>query len=481
MNIFNTRTAIFTAAVCCISVFNSCKKNGSPASPPLSLATVTTSVPNMINQYTCVSGGNVVNDGGDSILERGICYNTQPAPTISNNKIISGSGTGIFVSTLTNLVPNTSFYIRAYAKNSVGIAYGEEKQIQTQPIDSARFLFIGGKNQLYCFNGKNGKLLWSKSVGTGNSLTTPCYSKGIVYAMSYESVLYAFDTTGLLKWSASTGASAHEISSPLVYNNTVFINSNNKIQAFNAATGTLKWQFTPPNGYYVIGSLSLANNTIYANYNGLAAFNPDTGALLWSSYVQNRNTKPKIQLAKAYGVFDYQLNVINASNGSVLSTTGFISTANPLAINAAYGNIYLYKEDGLRVYDELTGALKWSKGGSSLYYTFLSGGSAPVIRDSLVHLVSGGAVSVYNAFTGTKISGYGSNINDANVTVINNISFYGTRDIFNSGAGRVYATAMLPDGTITNTGWISNVSGDFTTTPCVVTDSDKTYRGGDDY
>jgi hypothetical protein len=299
--------------------------------------------------------------------------------------------------------------------------------------------------------------------------------------MSYESVLYAYDTTGTLKWSANTGTSTHEVSSPIVFNNTVFINSNNSIYAFNSATGTLKWQFIPPYAHSVIGSLTLANNIIYANYDGITAFDPETGSILLTSYIQNRNTKPKIENNKVYGVFDYQLNIADANNGNVILNTGYISTANPLAINVAYGNIYLYKEDGLRVFDDLTGSLKWSKPGSSTYDAFLGGGSAPVIKDSLVHLVNGGGVTVYNALTGAAVSSYGSNIIDANVTVVNNYSYYGTRETSNSNRGHLYATGISHDGLITNTGWISAVAGDFTTTPCVVTDSDKMYRAGDNY
>jgi hypothetical protein len=299
--------------------------------------------------------------------------------------------------------------------------------------------------------------------------------------MSSESVLYAFDTTGILKWSAKTGTSTDEISSPIVFNNTVFINSNNSIFAFDATTGILKWQFTAAYAYTVIGSLTVANNTIYADYAGITAFNPETGSILWSKYIQNRNTKPKIENNKVYGVFDYQLNIADANNGNVILTTGYISTADPISINVAYGNIYVYKEDGLRVFDDLTGSLKWSKGGLGGYFGFIGGGSSPVIKDSLVHLVNGGRVTVYNALTGKQVSNYGSNINDADVTVVNGFSYYGTRDIYNRSNGYLYATGILPDGTIANSGWKSTVAGDFTTTPCVVTDSDKMYRAGDSY
>ena len=98
---------------------------------PGNLATLTTTVANSIVTTSAVSGGNITNDGGTLITQRGICYSTSPSPTTANTTIISGSGTGIFTSNLTGLTASTTYYVRAYATNSAGTAYGNEVSFTT--------------------------------------------------------------------------------------------------------------------------------------------------------------------------------------------------------------------------------------------------------------------------------------------------------------------------------------------------------------
>jgi len=75
---------------------------------------------------TAVSGGNITDNGGATITARGICWATTPSPTINDNFTSNGTGTGSFTSHLTGLTPNTRYYVRAYATNVVGTAYGNE-------------------------------------------------------------------------------------------------------------------------------------------------------------------------------------------------------------------------------------------------------------------------------------------------------------------------------------------------------------------
>jgi uncharacterized protein (TIGR02145 family) len=98
---------------------------------PGNLASITTTAATSITEITAVSGGNISNDGGSLITQRGVCYSTSPSPTTANTTIISGSGTGIFTSNLTGLTANTIYYVRAYATNSAGIAYGNEVSFTT--------------------------------------------------------------------------------------------------------------------------------------------------------------------------------------------------------------------------------------------------------------------------------------------------------------------------------------------------------------
>jgi uncharacterized protein (TIGR02145 family) len=92
---------------------------------------LTTADTSSITQTTAVSGGNISAENGDSIIARGVCWSTIPNPTISDSITIDGSGTGTFISNITGLQPGTIYYIRSYAQNSAGIAYGNELSFST--------------------------------------------------------------------------------------------------------------------------------------------------------------------------------------------------------------------------------------------------------------------------------------------------------------------------------------------------------------
>ncbi len=92
----------------------------------LTLPTVSTTSVSEITNATATSGGNVSNDGGAEVTARGVCWSTSINPTIADNKTSDGSGTGIFASSITLLTGSTRYYVRAYATNSEGTAYGNE-------------------------------------------------------------------------------------------------------------------------------------------------------------------------------------------------------------------------------------------------------------------------------------------------------------------------------------------------------------------
>ena len=93
--------------------------------------TVTTTAMSNIARRTASSGGNVTADGGASVTARGVCWNTVGTPTISDSKTTDGSGTGSFTSSVTGLTPNITYYVRAYATNSAGTAYGSQVTFKT--------------------------------------------------------------------------------------------------------------------------------------------------------------------------------------------------------------------------------------------------------------------------------------------------------------------------------------------------------------
>ncbi len=89
-----------------------------PEAPALSTSSI-----NNFRNNAALLGGNVTADGGATVTERGIVYNTTGTPTQADNKVTMGSGTGVFSNWTSGLNPNTTYYVRAYATNSIGTTY----------------------------------------------------------------------------------------------------------------------------------------------------------------------------------------------------------------------------------------------------------------------------------------------------------------------------------------------------------------------
>jgi hypothetical protein len=89
-----------------------------------------------ISYTTAISGGDVTNEGGAPVSARGVCWNTSTEPTITNSKTSESGGLGTFISNLTQLTPNTLYYVRAYAKNRTGTGYGNQVTFTTIPEPS---------------------------------------------------------------------------------------------------------------------------------------------------------------------------------------------------------------------------------------------------------------------------------------------------------------------------------------------------------
>jgi hypothetical protein len=92
---------------------------------------LTTSVISSITGISASSGGNITHDGGVAVTARGICWNTIQNPTLSNSFTNNGTNSGTFTSNITELALGTTYYVRAYATNSVGTTYGNEISFTT--------------------------------------------------------------------------------------------------------------------------------------------------------------------------------------------------------------------------------------------------------------------------------------------------------------------------------------------------------------
>ncbi len=105
--------------------------------------TVSTGLISFITATTATAGGSVTSDGGATVTERGICWSTAANPTVSNSHTSNGTGTGSFSGSLTGLVNDTTYHVRAYATNSAGTAYGGDETFITTSVVN------GGYGKLY--------------------------------------------------------------------------------------------------------------------------------------------------------------------------------------------------------------------------------------------------------------------------------------------------------------------------------------------
>lgn len=123
-------------AVCTVFLY-SCSKNTddlTPPNPSASLPTLSTAATTSIGSASAISGGTITSDGGAGVTARGVVWDINSNPTLATaSKTIDGTGTGSFTSYITGLLPNTIYYVRAYATNQKGTAYGELRSFVTLP------------------------------------------------------------------------------------------------------------------------------------------------------------------------------------------------------------------------------------------------------------------------------------------------------------------------------------------------------------
>lgn len=110
-----------------ILIINSCRKN-------TGLPVITTEEVSGITQTSAVSGGAIVDDGGAAVLERGVCWDVTGNPEIIDNITVAAGGPGPFTCELSDLMPDTRYYVRAYATNNTGTGYGNEIEFTTLPL-----------------------------------------------------------------------------------------------------------------------------------------------------------------------------------------------------------------------------------------------------------------------------------------------------------------------------------------------------------
>lgn len=257
--------------------------------------------------------------------------------------------------------------------------------IETSPIVSKGLVYVATfDNKLHAVAASTGIEKWTATTGgTIAWYQSPAVSNGVVYIGSMDGKLYAFDAaTGAAKWTAATGGT-NVVSIPVVAYGIVYVGSSDgKFYAFDALTGAAIWSTALTAGTATSNPVAVAGVVYVGSTSGIYAFDAFTGALKWGA-LGGAGVRASIAVAngRLFAMLtDRNLYALETDGGGVVWTAA-ISDGWSLAVanNAVYVGTY----DGfLEPHSASTGA--W------LSATFLGGGAwdAPAVANGVAYIRS---------------------------------------------------------------------------------------------
>ncbi len=287
-----------------------------------------TTAASSITQISAISGGNITNSGASNITSRGVCFSkTNTIPTITDTKTNDGTGIGQYSSSLTNLTPNTLYYIRAYATNGVGTAYGDVKSFTTTSatipvVSTAIATFITQTTAISggSITNESGAAVTSRGVCWSNTTTSPTILNS-----------KTTDGTGLGTFTSSlTGLSA---------NTTYYVRAyatNSVGTAYGLAISVRTLSATIPTGVTTNTISSITQTTATGGGNSTN----DGGATITSKGVCWSNTTSSPTIANSKTVDGSGIGSFTSSlSGLTANTTYYVRAYATNSAGTSYGSV----------------------------------------------------------------------------------------------------------------------------------------------
>ena len=328
------------------------------------IPTVTTTAASVITSSSATSGGNVTADGGATVSERGICYATTQTPTTANTKVTSGTGTGTFTANMTGLAALTTYYVRAYAINANGTAYGAQVSFTTLTGGGGGTVIVGTGTStqgypINCYYGyeRSASIYTAAEIGVVGSLTKVEWYPTVTTTYSVPVKIYIKQTTASTITAATWATSIS--GATLVYSGTMAGTTANTWKAFTLSTA---FNFT--------GGTNNLMVLVETNYGGTGAGSSTGPAVQYTSatskhmYVRADNTAP----TTTGTVTSYRPNIRLTIAGSAAPQSTKQNVENNFGIISAYPNptrgiITIQSEGDVRSIDvySITGAKVYSR------------------------------------------------------------------------------------------------------------------------
>jgi hypothetical protein len=351
---------------------------------------ITTTTASTITQTTASSGGNISNDGGSNIISRGVCWsNTTSSPTINNSKTIDGNGIGSFASNMTSLLSSTTYYVRAYATNSVGTAYGSAKIVTTLSATIPTGITTNSISSIMQNTATSG----GNSTGDGGASIT---SRGVCWSNTTSSPTTAnsktIDGNGIGSFTSNMTS--------LLPSTTYYVRAyatNSVGTAYGSAKIVTTSSATIPSGISTLNISSISQNT--ANSGGSISSDGGTPITTRGVCWSTATTSPTIANSKTnngsgIGSFSSSLTVLTPG------TTYYVRAYATNNIGTAYGNSATFTTlPNLSVGQAYQGGI--------IAYIYVSGDSGYVAGQThgLIATTSNQSSSAQWGCSGTSITG----------------------------------------------------------------------------
>ena len=248
-----------------------------------STPTVETIEVSNIKSNTAKGGGKVTSSGGFAVTKRGVCWSTTQYPSISNDHSEDGIGVGEFISNINKIKPNTTYYVRAYAENEKGVAYGNQVTFMSAsgvlPTVTTTLVQVNSKTEVFC----EGKVT--------NEGDSHVIARGICWGTSTPTISNQKTNDGERTGAFSTSVTVTNVhlqdlyfrayatnESGTAYGEAIKIDHRNPYNLYKVSYSNVSYLVLPydlERGYMGSKDLSSSDNTAYISCQELVAYDYD--------------------------------------------------------------------------------------------------------------------------------------------------------------------------------------------------------------